>query len=306
MGADQHAAESAIAAEGPGPLSALAESTRTKAILLLAVGVSLFGIMDGVGKFLVADHPVVQIVWARYAFALPVALSVARPAAWSELFRCERPALQALRGLLPLLASVSVIMGVALMPLADFTAIGFASPLLVVALAAPLLHERTSRHSWIGVICGFAGVLIIARPGAGAIAWAAVFPLATAIFFALYQLLTRLVSRGDDPRVTLAWTIAVGVVLTTPLLPFHWRALDGTAWLLLVLSGLLFGLGQFLLIRAYSLASAALLAPFTYAQIVAAVLFGAAVFGDVPDPWTILGTAIVILAGLYVLRRQAG
>jgi drug/metabolite transporter (DMT)-like permease len=306
MGSDQRVIDSAVAPAGTAPIAVLNKSMRTKAILLLAFGVSLFGLMDGVGKFLVADHPVVQIVWGRYAFALPVVLSVVRPAAWSQMFRCERPALQALRGLLPLLASVSVIMGVALMPLADFTAIGFASPLLVVALAAPLLHERTSRHSWIGVVCGFAGVLIIARPGTGAIAWAAVFPLATAVFFALYQLLTRLVSRGADPKVTLAWTIGVGVVLTTPLLPFHWHTLDGKAWLLLVLSGLLFGMGQFLLIRAYSLASAALLAPFTYAQIVAAVLFGAVVFGDVPDPWTILGTAIVILAGLYVLRRQAG
>jgi drug/metabolite transporter (DMT)-like permease len=130
------------------------------------------------------------------------------------------------------------------------------------------------------------------------------FPLATAFFFALYQILTRLVSRGDDPVVTLAWTVAVGLVLTTPLLPLYWFPVDGTDWPLLVLSGLLFGAGQFLLIRAFTIAPAATLAPFTYAQIVAAVVFGVVVFGDVPDPWTVVGTALVILAGVYVFRRQ--
>jgi drug/metabolite transporter (DMT)-like permease len=112
--------------------------------------------------------------------------------------------------------------------------------------------------------------------------------------------------RGDAPAVTLAWTVAVGLVLTTPLLPVWWHPVGGGAdWLLLVLSGLLFGAGQLLLIRAFALAPAGVLAPFTYAQIVAAVAFGVLVFGDVPDLWTTLGTAVVILAGIYVLRRQA-
>jgi drug/metabolite transporter (DMT)-like permease len=275
------------------------------AVLLLASGVTLFGVMDGLAKLLAGEYSIVQVVWARYAFAVPVILATARPAAWPDLLRCERPALQAARGLLPLLASVTVVVGLGLMPLADATAISFASPLLVVALSALLLGERVSVHSWAGVACGFAGIVLIVRPGAGALAWAALFPLATAFFFALYQVLTRLVSRGDDPRVTLAWTVAVGLVLTTPLLPLHWHPVGETDWPLLGLSGVLFGLGQFLLIRAFAMAPAAVLAPFAYAQIVAAIVFGDVVFGDVPDPWTAVGTALVILAGVYVFRRQA-
>ncbi len=261
--------------------------------------------MDGLAKLLAGDYSVVQIVWARYAFAVPVILAVARPSAWPGLLRCERPSLQALRAMMPVLANVTVIVGVSLMPLADATAISFASPLLVVALSAPLLGERVPVHSWAGVACGFAGVLIIARPGAGTLAWAALFPLATALIFALYQILTRLVSRNTAPIVTLAWTVAVGLVLTTPLLVPYWHPVRGSDWPLLILSGLLFGAGQFLLIRAFALAEAAVLAPFTYAQIVAAVAFGALVFGDLPDLWTTAGTALVILAGIYVIRRQA-
>ncbi len=262
--------------------------------------------MDGLAKLLAGQYSVTQVVWARYAFAIPVILATARPAAWPGLLSCEHRSLQAVRGLLPVLANVTVIVGVSLMPLADATAISFASPLLVVALSVPLLGERVSVNSWVGVACGFAGVLLIARPGAGTIAWAALFPLGTAFIFALYQILTRLVSRSDDPVVTLAWTVAVGLVLTTPLLAFWWHPVGATDWLLLVLSGLLFGGGQYLLIRAFALAPAAVLAPFTYAQIVAAVVFGALVFGDLPDLWTTVGTAVVILAGVYVLRRQAG
>ena len=275
-----------------------------EAVLLLACGVSLFGVMDGLGKILAREHAVAQVVWARYAFAVPVILALTRPGAWTGLLRCENPWLQAGRGLLPLLASVTVILGLGFMPLADATAISFASPLLVVALSAPLLGERVALHSWVGVACGFAGVLVIVRPGAGTIAWAALFPLGTALFFALYQVLTRLVSRGDDPVTTLAWTVAIGLVLTSLVLPPYWRPVSGPDWLLLVLSGVLFGAGQFLLIRAFALAPAAVLAPFTYAQIVTAVAFGTVVFGDVPDLWTMAGTAVLILAGVYVLRRQ--
>ena len=276
-----------------------------RAILLLVSGVTLFGVMDGLGKFLAGDYSVVQVVWARYAFAVPIVLLAARRSTWRNPFGNGSSWLQAGRALLPLLASALVILGLALMPLADFTAISFASPLLVAALSRPLLGEKISFHTWAGVVCGFAGVLTIVRPGLGTIAWAAVFPLGTALFFALYQVLTRLVSRGDDPVVTLLWTIAVGLVLTTPLLPVSWRTVADPDWLLLILSGVLFGIGQHLLIRAFSIAPAAILTPFTYAQIVAAIVFGAVVFGDLPDFWTILGTALVVGAGLFVLRDRA-
>jgi drug/metabolite transporter (DMT)-like permease len=276
----------------------------TKAVLFICLAVTLFAVMDGVGKILAGEYSVVQVVWARYASAVPVVLALTGPARWAGLLRTESVPVQLVRGTLPLLASAAVILGLTLMPLADFTAISFVSPLLVVALSAALLRERVSLRSWIGVLCGFAGILVIVRPGFGALAWAAVFPFATAFLFALYQVLTRLVSRGDGPLATLAWTVLVGVALTTPLLPFDWRSVQGSDWILLVLSGLLFAAGQLLLIEAFARAPAAALAPFTYLQILAATAFGIVVFGEVPDGWTLSGTALVILAGLAVLRRQ--
>lgn len=284
-------------ADAPAPL---------KAVLLLVTGVTLFGIMDGLGKFLADDHSVAQIVWARYAFAVPVILLASRPSTWPRLLQAERPTLQALRAVLPLVASFSVIVGLTLMPLADFTAISFASPLVVVALSAPLLGEGITRRSWVGVIVGFLGVLVIVRPGIGTISWAAAFPLATATAFALYQVMTRFVSRGDDSIVTLSWTILVGLLVTSAIVPFQWQPVTASRWLLLVSSGVMFGLAHFLLIRAFAMAPASLLAPFTYAQIIAAIVFGIVVFAAVPDLWTTLGIVIVIGSGIYVLRAKAG
>src|SRR5262249_42485661 len=107
----------------------LTSSTTIKPILLLALGVTMFGVMDGLGKVLTSDYSLAQIVWGRYAFALPVVLSMRRPGAWPDFLICKRPGLQAGRGLLPLLASMAVILGLRTLPLADFTAISFASPL---------------------------------------------------------------------------------------------------------------------------------------------------------------------------------
>jgi drug/metabolite transporter (DMT)-like permease len=285
-----------------------AQSERTRrgtAILLFIAGVSCFAVMDGLGKLLAADFPLMQLVWARSAFAIPVILATTAPAGWLSLLRSEQPLLQITRGILPLLGGAAVLQGLRFMSLADATVITFATPLFVVALSAPLLRERVSTAAWVGVGLGFLGVLIVVRPGTGSIAWAGLLPLATAFLFALYQMLTRLASRGDPPATALAWTIVTAFILTTPLLPLGWSNGTLVAWLLLILSGLLYGTGQLLLIRALAAAPANILTPFTYTQIVAAVIFGMLVLGELPDPWTFVGTALIVLAGLYVVRRAS-
>jgi drug/metabolite transporter (DMT)-like permease len=273
---------------------------------LVVAAVTLFAVLDAAGKLLAEAHSVVQIVWARYAFAVPVLLAIVPAAAWPTLLRVRRPALQAGRALMPMLASFAVVVGLRFLPLAEVTALTFASPLVVVTLAGPLLRERSSVHDWVGVVLGFLGILVIVRPGGSAVAWAAVFPLACAVCFALFQLATRLVGRHDEPTATLAWTIGVGLAVTTPLLLVDWRPVTWTAWGLMAVSGLSFGGAQLLLIRAFRLAPAAVLTPFTYAQIVPAVLLGLVLFGAVPDLWAAIGTGILIAAGIYVVRRRVG
>lgn len=243
-----------------------------------------------------------QVVWARYLFALPVLLLGTPRRAWATVLRVSRPGLQAARALLPVLASFAIVLGLVYLPLAEVTVLTFASPLLVAALSAPVLGERVALRDWLSILIGFVGIVIVIRPGSDAFAWAALFPLACAAFFALFQITTRLVGRSDPPATTLAWTLLIGLGVTSLLLPLGWRPVHAASWALMALTGLCFGGAQYLLVRAYLRAPAALLAPFTYVQIVPATLLGLLLFGAVPDAIAWLGTAIVIGAGLLVLR----
>jgi drug/metabolite transporter (DMT)-like permease len=278
---------------------------RLRGIFLLVVSVSLFGIVDGISKMLAETQSVGQIVLARYAPALPVLLAASPPANWANLFKTARPGLQIMRAIAPLVIGGSMVLAVRYLPLADATAILFAGPFLVVMLSSRFLGERVRLSSWIGVITGFTAVLIVARPGFGELSRYTVFPLVAAVFYALFQLMTRrLAAAGEDPNTTLAWTLAAGVVVAAPVAILTWVPADPVAWLLMILLGFVFGAAQALLARAFVHAPANVLTPFSYAQIIAATLFGVIVFNAVPDRWTLVGIAMIIGAGVYVVQRQ--
>jgi drug/metabolite transporter (DMT)-like permease len=278
---------------------------RLRGIALLVLSSCLFGCVDGLSKILSDHQSVAQIVWARYALALPVLFATTAPRQWTSLFRTGRPGLQVLRGLAPLVISSTMVLAVRNLPLAEATVILFAGPFLVVALSGPMLGEKVPVASWIGVVVGFLAVLIVARPGFGTLSVAVVYPLIAAVFYALFQIFTRkLAAGGETPSGTLAWTLAVGVAISTPFVIWTWEPLDAAhTWLMLGL-GLVFGIAQVLMIRAFGLAPAGVLAPFTYAQIIAATVFGVLVFGAVPDLWTLLGIVMIIAAGVYVVRSR--
>jgi drug/metabolite transporter (DMT)-like permease len=207
----------------------------------------------------------------------------------------------------PLVISCAMVLAVRYLPLAEATVILFAGPFLVVAFSAPLLGERVPMASWLGVAIGFAAVLIVARPGLGALSAYTLFPLVAALFYALLQLITRrLGMAGERAVTTLVWTLATGGLVSTPFAILTWAPVTPEAWLLMLALGIVFAVSQLTMIRAYTFAPAELLAPFSYAQIISATILGALVFGDVPDAWTFLGIAMIIGAGIYVMRRRAG
>jgi len=276
---------------------------RAAATLLIVASCAVFGTLDGVGKYLAADYHIVQIIWARYATFLPAALLLLGRARWREAWRAGRPEFQCFRALLPPLAGGAIVLGAARMPLADVTAIQFVAPLLLVGLSIPLLGERVEWWKWAAAGVGFAGVLVIARPGAGGIGWAMLLPLVTALLSALHQIATRWLG-AVDPRISLLYTAVVGFAVTTVAAPFFWIPPTPAGWALFALSGLMYGLAHFCMILGFSRAPASALAPVTYVQIVAASLFGFLVFGDVPDRATVVGALLIVGAGLYVLVRQ--
>jgi drug/metabolite transporter (DMT)-like permease len=284
------------------PLSLRSEALR--GILFLIISVTFFGLVDGLSKLLVETQSLGQVVLARYVVPLTALLIVKGPAGWGGLFRSSHRGLQIFRGLTPVIVGGAMVIGVKFMPLAEATTILFAAPFLVVAVSALFLGERVGLPAWIAVAAGFLGVLIVARPGFSELSYFAVFPAVAAVFYAVLQITSRqLATLGEDATTTLAWTLLVGTVVAIPLALTDWRPIAPVAWLFALGVGVTFGLGQYFLAKAFALAPANVLAPFTYFQIFAAVFFGMAVFNDFPDLWTWAGIAIITASGIYVVGR---
>jgi drug/metabolite transporter (DMT)-like permease len=295
----------APAASRSFPMTDLQRRDAARGILFMVIAALLFGCVDALSKLLAPTQSVGQIVWARYALAFPLLLSTTRPSEWRRLFNTAAPRLQIARGLTPILLSGGMVLGVRYLPLADATAILFAGPFLVVALSAPMLGERVPAASWIGVAIGFVAVLVVARPGLDELSKYAIFPALSAVFFAVQQLLTRrLGTARERAQTTLIWTLAIGALISTPVAAVTWEPLGVRGWVLMLALGSVFAVSQLLYIRSLAYAQVSVLAPFNYVQIVSAALIGLVVFGDVPDRWTLVGIAMIIAAGVYIVRRR--
>jgi drug/metabolite transporter (DMT)-like permease len=288
----------------PNPAQGAASASIRAILLTMATAIG-FAAMNGTNKYLTQDYAVVEVVWGRFFFA---SLGILLVAAWGSglaaLFRTRRPHLQLFRSTLMISSTLLFVGALSLLPLAEVEAINFAGPLFVVALSAPLLKERVPLSLWLAVIVGFGGVLVIIRPGAGVFSWAALMPLAVALLYAIFQIATRRIGGADSAITSLFYSGLLGLIVASIAAPFVWRWPDLKGWLLMAQAGLLGAGSHFLLIKALELAPASLLQPFTYAQLVAAVIIGYVVFDNVPDLWTWIGSAIVVGSGLYVVLRQ--
>lgn len=271
----------------------------------------LFVVMDTLVKLLTASFAVPQIMWARFLFGFLLVAAAIRLVTGQLPWRSHAPGLQALRSLLLAACNLMFSTALAYLPLTDATAIGFASPLLTVALAALWLREAVSPRRWIGVGLGMAGVLVALRPPfltGETMHWAALLPLGTAACFAVYTILTRRLARIDDSRTTILHTGFAASIATTLVQPLVWTPPAFGDWGVLVLLGVLGGAGHGLLVLAYARAPVSLLAPLSYTQLVWTTLAGILVFADWPDGWTVLGAVIIAAGGLLVAvpaRRRA-
>jgi drug/metabolite transporter (DMT)-like permease len=196
--------------------------------------------------------------------------------------------------------TVLFIAAITFLPLADAIALLFVGPLMVTALSSPLLGEAVSLPRWLGVLIGFIGAMVIIRPGFESFHWATILVLLSAACFALYQIATRELSNHEDPLTTLFYTPLVGLLVMSGLAPLYWTTPTIHDALLMALMGGVGAFAHFMLIKAYEVAEASSLAPFSYVLVINATILGYVVFGDLPDAGTIVGTLIVIAGGLYV------
>ncbi len=269
------------------------------ALLMLAAMV-LLPIMDGVAKGLSDRYPVLQVVWARYLFhliaMLPIVLLRYRPA---ELVP-RRAGLQLVRGALLLAGTALFFGGLAQLPQATVLALFFVSPLVVTVLAPLLLGERVGLWRILAVVVGFAGVILILRPGSGTLSWGAALALGAGVVHGFYMIFTRRLAGSAPPLVTLGYTAVVGAVIMSVVMLFVWVTPTPVDFLLMILVGVLAAGGHFLIIKAFDHAPATFLAPLGYAEMVTAILYGFLAYGHLPDPLGWFGIAVIVGAGVAV------
>ena len=276
-----------------------------RGILLMCAGVSTFPFMNVGVKLLAPHYPAAQITWARFTGHLIVMLVVFLPRYRWSLLRTRRPGLQIGRSLLMLGSNLVFVMAIGSVPLATASAIGFTSPLIVTALSVPLLHEQVGWRRWSAVVVGFVGALMVIRPGGGLRDPAVLLILASSFAYALYQILTRLAGRIDTAATGIIFAALFGSLGMSLIMPFVFVVPRSLMDVLLFCSlGLLGGLGHYLVIRAFQLGPAAVIAPLGYVELIGSVVFGYLLFGNFPDPWTWLGAGVIIASGIYIAFRE--
>ena len=275
----------------------------TGAVLMFAA-VSCLPFNDALAKHLSAFYPVLLIVWARFVshflILLPIVLLRYGPAAlWPR-----RPAMQTLRGFVLLLSTGFFFTAVSLIPLTDAIALLLTSPILLTALSPLMLGEHVGARRWVAVLIGFAGAMILIRPGFGGLDTGSIMALGASVSLAFYNVLTRKISGTAPPLVTLAFTAVVGMVVTSLFVPFQWVTPDIAHIPLFLGTGVFAASGHFLLIRSFEYAPASILAPFLYTELIAATAIGYFWFDDFPDVWTWTGVAVIVGSGIYISFRE--
>ncbi len=280
-------------------------SSTIAGIVLVCATFFFFSCLDTTAKHLGQSLPVLQIVWIRFVGHTAIALLLFRVWTRPQVLKPRHVMLQLLRGFLMLGATLCNFLALQYLQLAETTAIMFATPFAVALLAGPMLGERAGLQRWIAIIVGFTGILIVARPGFGGLHWAALYSVAAMSCYALYTVITRMLTPTDTLEGLLIISAAVpAIVLSAPALAVWQSPPDAVSWGFLFMTGVFGALGHWVMIKAYTKAPAPVLAPFMYTQIVWMVAFGMIFFGDVPGFWTLAGLAIVIASGLFLFYRE--
>jgi drug/metabolite transporter (DMT)-like permease len=285
-----------------------AKAARLAGIGFMVAGVTLFSWHDGLNKWLVGSYFAYQLFFLRSVFTgIPIAMLIWR-AGGPGVLRMRHPAVLAWRCVLLFLAFSCWIGALSLVPLADIVAISMAMPIVTTAFGALLLGERVDRARWCAILAGFAGVLLVVGPSDRFPLPATMLAASGVTFYALAFVVTRRLGTSEQAETMVALQAVVnaaasGVILL--LLPGRWIDPLWHDWLLFAASGLCAGFAQFLMTSAFRVAPLSVVAPFEYMGILWAILLGIVVWNQPPGPWTLVGAAVIVVSGLYLVRRDA-
>jgi drug/metabolite transporter (DMT)-like permease len=289
----------------PSTRSGEARSTG-EAISLMCAGIFCIVVNDALAKWFVSQYPPLQIIFMRNLLATPMIAVIVLSIGGRRALQTRHLGLHAMRGLLLVAGGYAFYIGLSILPLAEATSLIFAAPIFITALSVPLLGEQVGWRRWAAVIVGFAGVLIIVRPGAAAFQPASLFVLVTAMVYALLMISARWVGRGEGMWTMMFYLMLFPTLISGLIVPLTWQPLQ-MSHLPLFLAMAVFGaLGMALISQAFRLGEAAVVAPFDYTALIWASLLGWLVWGEIPGLWTYAGAAVIIASGIYIVLRETG
>jgi drug/metabolite transporter (DMT)-like permease len=274
-------------------------------IILIIVGLTVASFSGAIMKLLSDDLSAYQIAWFRF-FGMGIMLFFYMSVhSGSQLLRPKRPLVQIFRGICMAGATTTFVLGAITVDYADAIAILYAYPFLLLVIAILFLGEKASWLIWFGVFTGFAGVLMVMQPQFNQINTGHIFILICALIVAVQMALNRKLGSVSPPLQTAFWGTVTASLVLTPFLPFNWQTIPDSSWWLiavLIVSG---AINQTMLVFAFSKANASTLAPFTYAELIAAVLFGFLIFDTLPGWMSWLGIILISVSGLIVARLHS-
>lgn len=281
-------------------------ATPLQAIFLIVGAGLLFTFLDTGAKYLVLSGMSAQFVaWMRFAEHLVLALILLRGWSNRRIFAAASLPKQVLRGVFLFGSTFFNFLALSTLQLAETMSIYFFAPMIVTALAGPILGEWAGWRRWLAIGAGFVGVLVITRPGLAQFGLGHVYALASTFSYCSYVLMTRQMSSTESPESLIFYSALAPVVLMSPVVPYT-ASMQADAWHLVILLslGVFGGVGHWLLIKAYRIASTTALAPYPYMQMVWMIIAGLLVFNQFPDLWTIVGASIIVASGLYIIHRE--
>ena len=285
--------------------SEVQQDQTVKGIFALILATLLFASQDAITKHLISTMPVAQLMFVRYFFfALFALVYASRKTRLRHVFHSYWPKLQFLRGLL--IAGEMALFAYTLkyLGIAEMHTIFACFPLIITVLSVPILGEQVGWRRWLAVSVGFIGTLIIIQPGSGVFSPFAMTALACALMFAIYNIITRKVSRQDSLETSLLYFGVVGFLVTLLAVPFFWQPMSNTEILWLLMISIISIFSHLLLIKSLELAPAVILQPFNYFILVWAMVIGYSFYGEVLDTTTLVGASLVIGSGVYIARRE--
>ena len=275
-------------------------------IFLMVITTIVFASQDGLSKYLATEYNVYMVVMIRYWFfaAFIMTISSRKPGGVKQVAKTKTPLLQIFRSLVLVAEMCVTVLAFTLLGLAETHAIFASYPLIIAMLSGPILGEHVGWRRWLAICVGFFGILIILNPGYGIFSPYALVPLAGAILFALYGLLTRYAGQYDKSSTSFFWTGTVGCIAMTAIGLNFWDPVSQADWSIMLILSASGMLGHFLLIKCYEVAEASAVQPFAYLQLIWASLIGVIIFGEKITTNVLLGACIIVGAGLFTLWRE--